>query len=324
MADQQRANPHQARVVQADRSTSIVTLLFRNPSAMVGFGFIALWTLGGLISLAASPYSPTSTGVGGLLEAPSLEHLFGTDNFGRDILSRVLAGARVSLWTGLVAVSVSLLVGVPIGAVAGYVGGSLGNALMRIMDMLLAFPSLLLAMALAVALGPGLSSAMIAVGIVGIPEFARIMYGQTVSLREREFVEASTAIGLSNRAILFRHILPNAVAPIIVRCALGMGYAILTAAALSFIGLGAQPPTAEWGVMISDGRGYIITGEWWMTFFPGAAIATSILGFNLLGDGLRDALDPRLRTVAHRQHSLDSTTARPTNPTTATHTKGTS
>ncbi len=288
----------ETRIRPRRTATGTLSLLLRNPSAMVGLAIILFWTLGGLVALFASPYDPNQTGVGPLLSPPSGEHLFGTDNFGRDIFSRVLAGARVSLWTGLIAVAVSLVVGLPIGAIAGYVRGTTGMVLMRIMDMLLAFPSLLLAMALAVALGPGLGSAMIAVGVVGIPEFARIMYGQTVALREREFVEASRAIGLGDGVILFRHILPNGMAPIMVRSALGMGYAILTAAALSFIGLGAQPPLAEWGVMISDGRGYIISGEWWMTFFPGLAIATSILAFNLLGDGLRDTLDPRLRTSA--------------------------
>ncbi|QMU97523.1 ABC transporter permease [Microbacterium esteraromaticum] len=287
----------QARPPRRGRTTAL-TLLLRNPSAMVGAGIILFWTLGGLITAVWSPYPPNLTDAGPLLSPPSAEHLFGTDNYGRDLFSRVLAGARVSLWTGVIAIAVSLVIGVPLGAIAGYFRGGIGMVIMRLMDMLLAFPSLLLAMALAVALGPGLASAMIAVGIVGIPEFARIMYGQTVSLREREFVESSRAIGLKDAVILFRHILPNGLVPIIVRCALGMGYAILTAAALSFIGLGAQPPLAEWGVMISDARGYIISGEWWMTLFPGIAIATSILGFNLLGDGLRDVLDPRLRTSA--------------------------
>lgn len=287
-----------AAPARGDRPVGALSLLVRNPSAMAGLALVLLWTIGGIVTIFASPYPPNATGAGPLLSPPTAAHWFGTDNFGRDILSRVLAGARVSLWTGLIAVAVSVVIGVPIGAIAGYFGGKLGMVLMRLMDMLLAFPSLLLAMALAVALGPGLGSAMIAVGVVGIPEFARIMYGQTVSLREREYVEASRAIGLDDRVILFRHILPNALVPILVRCALGMGYAILTAAALSFIGLGAQPPLAEWGVMISDGRGYIISGEWWMTFFPGLAIASSILGFNLFGDGLRDVLDPRLRTSA--------------------------
>lgn len=277
------------------RPTTTWRLLAGNRLAMVGLFFIGLWTVGAIL-VGLLPYSPDATGVGGLLEPPSAEHLFGTDNFGRDILSRVLAGGRVSLWTGLIAVGISLLIGVPIGAISGFFGGWLGGLLMRIMDVFLAFPSLVLAMAIAAALGPGLSSAMIAVGIVGIPEFARIVYSQTRSLRERDFVEAGRALGLRDRTILMRHIIPNSMAPIIVRSTLGMGYAILTAASLSFIGLGAQPPLAEWGVMISDGRGYIISGEWWITLFPGIAIATSILGFNLLGDGLRDVLDPRLRT----------------------------
>jgi peptide/nickel transport system permease protein len=277
----------------------ILGLLLRNKMGTAGVLVILIWTLGSIFVGVLSPFSPDQTGVGADLEAPSLAHWFGTDNFGRDVLTRVLAGARLSLWTGLIAVSFSVVIGVPLGSVAGYVGAWVGGTIMRIMDVILAFPSLILAMAIAASLGPGIGSAMLAVGIVGIPEFARIAYGQTVSLREREFVEAGRAIGLRSRTILMRHIAPNAFAPIVVRISLGMGYAILTAASLSFIGLGAQPPTAEWGVMISDGRGYIISGEWWLTFFPGLAIASSIMAFNLFGDALRDVFDPRLRTSAH-------------------------
>lgn len=276
--------------------TSAWKLLLRNKIAMLGLAMIAVWTLGAIFVDVLSPYTATQTDAGPLLAPPSWSHLFGTDNFGRDILTRVLAGARISLWTGLIAVAISAVVGVPLGAIAGYVGGRWGGLIMRVMDVLLAFPSLVLAMAIAAALGPGVSSAMIAVGIVGIPEFARIIYGQVRSLREKDFVEAARAIGLTGPVILRRHIIPNGLAPIMVRATLGMGYAILTAASLSFIGLGAQTPSPEWGVLISDGRGYIITGEWWMTTFAGIAIATSIIGFNLLGDGLRDVLDPRLRT----------------------------
>jgi peptide/nickel transport system permease protein len=281
------------------RSTTVGfgRLLLRNPLGMVGLGVIAFWTLGSIFIGVLSPYGASETAAGALLAPPSLDHLFGTDNFGRDLLTRVFTGGQLSLWTGLIAVGISMVIGVPLGGIAGYAGGPLGGLIMRVMDVLLAFPSLVLAMAVAAALGPGISSAMIAVGIVGIPEFARITYGQTISLKQREFVEAGRALGLSSSTILIRHIVPNAIAPLVVRATLGMGYAILTAAALSFIGLGAQPPTAEWGVMISDGRGYIISGEWWLTFFPGLAIATSILGFNLLGDALRDVLDPRLRTT---------------------------
>jgi len=273
-------------------------LLLRNRLGMIGLGVIAFWTIGSVFIGLFSPYGATETAAGPLLSAPSASHLFGTDNFGRDLLTRVFEGGKISLWTGLIAVAISLAIGVPLGGIAGYAGGWIGSVIMRVMDVLLAFPSLVLAMAVAAALGPGTSSAMIAVGIVGIPEFARITYGQTISLKQREFVEAGRALGLTSTTIVIRHIVPNALAPIVVRSTLGMGYAILTAAALSFIGLGAQPPTAEWGVMISDGRGYIISGEWWLTFFPGLAIATSILGFNLLGDALRDVLDPRLRTTA--------------------------
>lgn len=279
------------------KAKSVWSLLLRNKMGMIGVAIILVWTLGSIFVGMISPYGPAQTGTGGLLESPNGSHWFGTDNFGRDVLTRVLNGARLSLWTGLIAVAFSVVIGVPLGAIAGYFGGWGGGLIMRIMDVILAFPPLILAMAVAAALGPGISSAMVAVGIVGVPEFARITYGQTIALKQREFVEAGQAIGLRSRTILMRHIAPNAMAPIVVRISLGMGYAILTAASLSFIGLGAQPPTAEWGVMISDGRGYIISGEWWLTFFPGLAIATSILSFNLLGDALRDVLDPRLRTT---------------------------
>jgi len=285
------------RVRHRGDGTGVIRLLLHNRLGMIGLGIILFWTVGGLLIGMLSPYGAAQTGAGSLLDAPSLAHLFGTDNFGRDVLTRVFEGARISLWTGLIAVALSVVIGVPLGGIAGYVGGITGGFIMRVMDVMLAFPSLVLAFAIAASLGPGVGSAMIAVGIVGIPEFARITYGQTLALTQREFVEAGRALGLRNDTILLRHIVPNALAPIVVRMALGMGYAILTAASLSFIGLGAQPPTPEWGVMISDGRGYIISGEWWLTLFPGLAIATSILGFNLFGDALRDVLDPRLRTT---------------------------
>lgn len=280
------------------RQRGMLRLMLANKVGMFGAAVILFWTIGGLVIELVSPYGVAETAVGPLLDAPSTAHLFGTDNFGRDVLTRVFAGAQISLWTGLIAVALSIVIGVPLGGIAGYVGGWIGNSIMRVMDVLLAFPALILAMAIAAALGPGVGSAMVAVGIVGIPEFARIVYGQTMALKQREFVEAGRALGIRPGLILLRHIVPNALAPIVVRAALGMGYAILTAAALSFIGLGAQPPAPEWGVMISDGRGYIISGDWWLTLFPGLAIATSILAFNLVGDALRDVLDPRLRTTA--------------------------
>lgn len=271
-------------------------LLFSNKLALIGFIFIVGWTLIAILSSWIVPHDPYVTDPANKLLPPSAEHWFGTDNYGRDILSRVIYGARISIWTGMIAVSISFIIGVPLGAIAGFYGGRMGSIIMRCMDILLAFPSLVLAMAIAVTMGPGLMSALIAVGIVGIPEFARLIHGQTISLREKEFVEASRAIGVTNGTILFRHILPNALAPLLVNATLGMGFAILTSASLSFLGLGVKPPIAEWGAMISEGRAYIISGEWWIVTFPGLGIATAILGFNLLGDGLRDVLDPRLRS----------------------------
>ncbi|CAH1212747.1 MULTISPECIES: ABC transporter permease [Paenibacillus] len=280
----------------AAKPKTFLRLLLRNRLAVVGLTFIVMWTVIAAVAPWIAPYDPYATNTAVKLQSPSGEHWFGTDNYGRDILSRVLHGARISIWTGLIAVGISFLIGVPLGGIAAYYGGRMGNIIMRLMDVLLAFPSLVLSMAIAASMGNGLTSAMIAVGVVGIPEFARLMYGQTVSLREKEYVEASRAIGVKDRTILFRHILPNALAPLLVQATLGMGFAILTASSLSFLGLGVKPPTAEWGAMISEGREYIISGQWWLVTFPGLSIATSILGFNLLGDGFRDVLDPRLRS----------------------------
>jgi peptide/nickel transport system permease protein len=285
-----------APVKKRKRKKTFFTLLLSNRLAVIGLFFIVVWTLLAVVATWIAPHSPTDTDTVSKLQGPTIQHWLGTDNYGRDILSRILYGARISIWTGLIGVGISFIIGVPLGAIAAFYGGKLGNFIMRCMDVLLAFPSLILAMAIAASLGPGLISAMIAVGIVGIPEFARLMYGQTITLKEKEFVEASKAIGVKDSTIMFRHIFPNALGPILVHATLGMGFAILVASSLSFLGLGIQPPTPEWGAMISEGREYIITGEWWLVTFPGLAIATSILGFNLLGDGLRDVLDPRLRS----------------------------
>ncbi|AIQ59643.1 ABC transporter permease [Paenibacillus borealis] len=285
-----------AKPAAAAKPRTLLSLLLHNRLAALGLTFILIWTVVAIIAPWLAPHDPYVTDMANKLQAPSGSHWFGTDNFGRDILSRVLYGARISIWTGLIAVSISFVIGVPLGGIAAYYGGRTGTIIMRLMDVLLSFPSLVLSMAIAASIGAGLSSAMIAVGIVGIPEFARLMFGQTVSLREKEYIEASRAIGVKNTVILYRHILPNALAPLMVQATLGMGFAILTASSLSFLGLGVRPPIAEWGAMISEGREYIISGQWWLVTFPGLSIATSILGFNLLGDGFRDVLDPRLRS----------------------------
>jgi peptide/nickel transport system permease protein len=222
---------------------------------------------------------------------PSLSHPFGTDDFGRDILSRIILGARISLRVGFVAIGIAVLAGSTIGLLAGYYGGWIDLVSGWLVDVMLAFPGLLLALGVIAVLGSSLTNVMIAVGVGASPAYARLMRGQVLSLRRTEYVESAVAIGAGGGRILLRHILPNALSPLIVLASLGIADAILAAAALSFIGLGAQPPTPEWGAMLSAGRAYL-REEWWIATFPGIAIAVTVLGFNLLGDGLRDALDP--------------------------------
>ena len=228
------------------------------------------------------------------LKPPSAQHWLGTDEFGRDIFARLIHGARVSLKVGLIAVGIAIVVGGFLGAIAGYYGDKLDNVIMRVMDIFLAVPSILLAIAIVSALGPNLLNLMIAVSISSIPRYARIVRASVLSIRDQEFVEAARAIGAGDARIIFRHIIPNSLAPVIVQGTLGVANAILSTAGLSFIGLGIQPPAPEWGSMLSGGRQYL-RYAWWVTTFPGVAIMITILSLNLLGDGLRDALDPRLK-----------------------------
>lgn len=228
------------------------------------------------------------------LQAPSAQHWLGTDEFGRDIFARLVHGTRVSLKVGIIAVGISIVIGGILGAVAGYYGGKLDNTIMRIMDIFLAVPSILLAIAIVSALGPSILNLMLAISISSVPSYARIVRASVLSIRDQEFIEAARAIGASNTRIIFRHIIPNSLAPVIVQATLGVASAILSTAGLSFIGLGIQPPAPEWGSMLSGGRQYL-RYAWWVTTFPGVAIMITILSLNLLGDGLRDALDPRLK-----------------------------
>ncbi|WP_291258565.1 nickel transporter permease [Fusobacterium sp.] len=228
------------------------------------------------------------------LQGPSAAHWLGTDEFGRDIFARLVHGTRVSLQVGIVAVGISIIIGGVLGAVAGYYGGKLDNIIMRVMDIFLAVPSILLAIAIVSALGPSILNLMLAISISSVPSYARIVRASVLSIRDQEFIEAAKAIGASNTRIIFRHIIPNSLAPVIVQATLGVASAILSTAGLSFIGLGIQPPAPEWGSMLSGGRQYL-RYAWWVTTFPGVAIMITILSLNLLGDGLRDALDPRLK-----------------------------
>jgi len=249
-----------------------------------------------LVGPALTPHDPLALDMDARLGPPSLQHPFGTDDFGRDVLSRVLSGASVSLKVGVIAVSISMIIGTLLGAISGYYGRWVDEVIMRLMDVLFAFPAILLAIAILAALGPGISNAMIAIGIVYTPIFARITRGSVLTVRQEVYVDAAESIGCRDSRILFRHILPNVVAPIIVETTLSLAFAILAEAALSFLGLGTQPPDPSWGRMLSESRAYIQDAPW-LGIFPGLAIMVTVMGFNFLGDGLRDALDPRMKQV---------------------------
>ena len=225
---------------------------------------------------------------------PSRLHPMGTDDLGRDIMSRVIFGTRLTLWIGFVVASLSMLIGVPVGAVAGFLGGKTDEILMRTADVFQSIPSLVLALAVATALRPSITNAMIAISVAWWPWYARVTRGQVLTIRERTFVEVAKCIGVSKKRIIFSHVLPNCISVLLVQASLQVGNAILAAAALSFVGVGAQPPSPEWGLMLTVGRGFL-PEIWWLVTFPGLAIFITVLGFNLLGDGLRDILDPRLR-----------------------------
>ena len=268
--------------------------LRRDRAAVAGLVVIALLVVLAAIAPLITPYPPNDQSFRLKLKPPSTEYFFGTDEFGRDIFSRVLVATRVALRVGLVPVAIAMVVGVALGLLSGYYGGKVDQVVMRLIDVLLAFPWLLLAIGIMAILGPGINNVIIAVAIVYVPAFARIVRGSVLSIKAKEYVEAARAIGQPDRTIMTRHVLANALAPIIVQATLSIGQAIIYAAGLSFIGLGTQPPNADWGVMLASGREYLRDGPW-LGIFPGLAILITVLAFNLFGDGLRDALDPRLR-----------------------------
>ncbi len=270
--------------------------LLANRVARVGIAIILLFTLMAVLSPILVPYNPlVDADLLARLKPPSWQHPFGTDALGRDILVRILHGARVSLSLGVASVALAAVVGSILGLLAGYVGRRTDLCLMFCMDILLAFPATLLAIAIVAMIGPGLRNSLIAISVVSIPFYARITRGEVLALKEREYVTAARGLGGSASWIVLWHIFPNTLPPLAVQTTLAIAFAVLEAAALGFLGLGAQPPTPEWGAMLADSYKFFTSGAWWAFFFPGAAIMLSVLGFNLVGDALRDALDPRMR-----------------------------
>lgn len=288
-----------SQVPQGDhrpRWRQTLSIVLANRLAAAGLVVLALLVVAGIFGEQLAPYGINEQFVGPQFAPPSFDFLFGTDDIGRDVFSRVLVGSRVSLQVGAVAVGISLTVGTTVGLVAGYRGGWVDAVLMRLMDIIFSFPFVLLAVALVAVLGDGLVNAMIAIGVVFVPIFARVVRGSVLSVREEVFVRALRSLGASDLRIVFRHVLPNVAAPVIVQASLSFAFAILTEAALSYLGIGVQPPEPAWGAMLNDGQQFIRTA-WWLGVFPGLAIFVVVMAFNVVGDALRDALDPRQRSV---------------------------
>ena len=287
-------------MIAREELITIFRLIRSNPVSLAGFIIVVGFIILGILAPYITPKPGDAWGIEYHPEkrflAPSWEHPLGTDDMGRDMFSRVILGARFSLIIAVGVVGLALLIGIPVGLVGGYYGGVVGTALMRITDMFLAFPPLLLAIALAATLGRGLVNAIIALAISWWPWYARLIYVQTNSVKNMPYVDAARVIGVSGFRIMFKHILPNALTPVIVQAALDMGSAILEAAGLSFLGVGVKPPTPEWGLLVSEGW-ISINRAWWISFFPGLAILITVMGFNLLADAIREAMDPRLRRV---------------------------
>lgn len=277
----------------SERLSDILYDLRRNPITIIGLSIILIIALAGIFAPWIAPYGPVEKDLLNTSVPPNAQFWLGTDAFGHDIFSRIIYGARLDLMIALSAVAASFVIGSIMGAVAGFVGGLLDESVMRLMDVLQAFPRFIFAMGVAFALGPGIGTVIIATSVLNVPGYARLMRTMIVSLKERQFAMAAKAMGNSPSRVLFRHLLPNSLAPLFVMATLHCGWAILEAAGLSFIGLGVPVPTAEWGVMINIGLQDFLRGDWWSYTFPGIAIMITVLGFNLVGDGLDDILDPR-------------------------------
>jgi peptide/nickel transport system permease protein len=267
----------------------------KNKIALVGLGIVVFFILLAIFAPLLAPYDFKEQNLAERLQPPSSEHFFGTDDFGRDIFSRVIYGARISLWVGFFSVLGSVIAGSLLGIIAGYYGRWIDGIISRLFDIMLAFPSILLAIGIVAVLGPSLQNALIAIAVINIPNFGRLIRSRVLSIKQEEYIMAAKAIGMSDMRILFHHVLPNSMAPIIVQGTLAIATAIIEAAALGFLGLGAQPPNPEWGKMLADSKDFLTQAPWTM-IFPGLAIMLTVLGFNLMGDGLRDALDPRMKS----------------------------
>jgi peptide/nickel transport system permease protein len=290
--------PGQGPSVEADQSLERALYRLRqSPLSVVGLIMVVCVVTVALISPMVVPFPQDATGntrMQDKLTAPNDTYYFGTDDVGRDVFSRTLIAAQTSLIIGVVVLTIAIAIGVPLGAVSGFLGGWVDEGIMRITDIFLTVPALVLAMAMGVALGPGMTNAMIAISMVWWPGYARLTRGQVLSLREQDFVESARALGASPWHTIVRHIIPNVISPVIIKASMDMGFAILVAAGLGYIGIGVQPPRPEWGVMISEGRG-LVRQAWWISTFPGLAMFITVMGFNLLGDGLRDIFDPKMR-----------------------------
>ncbi|MEH7793375.1 ABC transporter permease [Bacillus safensis] len=283
-----------------ERSQSLILesmkQFFQHKLAVIGSVIVFLFLILAIFAPLIAPYGINEQSLGERFSAPSAAHWFGTDDFGRDIFSRVVHGARISLWVGFFSVLGSVILGTLLGLIAGYGGRVLDAVISRLFDILLAFPSILLAIAIVSILGPSLQNALIAIAIINVPTFGRLVRSKVLSIKQEEYVLAAKAVGMSHRRIVLRHILPNSMVPVIVQATLAIGTAIIEAAALGFLGLGAQAPSPEWGKMLADARPYLVQATWTL-FFPGIAIMLTVLGFNLMGDGLRDTLDPKMKKI---------------------------
>jgi peptide/nickel transport system permease protein len=290
--------PEGGAAAEQERSMSrqVLSALLSHKLALFGLAVLALLVLAAVLGRTLAPYDPNAVDVVNRLQPPSGSHPFGTDELGRDVLSRVIVAARVSMVVGAVAVGIALVAGVVLGLVAGFYGRWVDDVVMRVMDVLFAFPAILLAIAIVAVLGPNVVNAMIAIGIVYTPIFARVTRASVLTVREEVYVRAARSLGVGDLRLLRLHVLPNVAAPIIVQTSLSLAFAILSETALSFLGLGVQPPDPSWGRMLFEGRGFT-QQAWWMAVFPGAAIFLTVLAFNVVGDALRDALDPRQRSA---------------------------